>query len=77
MFFLPYFQGSHFDEPNYRGMQAHSEYASMIEIHFAGSQEEIGPQVRQVLAEHRSQPQHHRDAQLRRAGGSACSIRNA
>lgn len=50
MFFLPYFQTINFEEPLYRRMQVQSEYPSMIEIHFAGSQEEIGPQVRQVLA---------------------------
>ncbi len=31
-------------------MQAQSEYATMIEIHYSGSETEIGPQVRQVIA---------------------------
>ncbi len=51
MFFLPYFQEVPFVEPNYQVMQAHSEYPQMIEVLYAGSQEEIGPQVRKVLAE--------------------------
>ena len=32
-------------------MDAHSQYATMIEIHHQGSQAEIGPQVRQALAD--------------------------
>jgi ABC-type antimicrobial peptide transport system permease subunit len=32
-------------------MDAHSQYATMIEIEYQGSQQEIGPQVRRVLAE--------------------------
>ncbi len=50
MFFLPYFQNVAFAEPNYRRMQSQSEYTSTIEIQFAGSAEEVGPQVRRVLA---------------------------
>jgi predicted permease len=50
MFFVPYFQEIVFDRPLYIRMQAQSEYASRIEIYYSGSQEEIGPQVRQVLA---------------------------
>jgi predicted permease len=50
MFFLPYFQKVNFVEPNYRRMISQSEYISRIEIQFAGSAEEIGPQVRRVLA---------------------------
>ncbi len=50
MFFLPYFQDVHFDEPSYRQMQAQSEYTSRIEIQFAGSAEDIGPQERRVIA---------------------------
>src|SRR5262249_31876338 len=50
MFFLPYFQTIAFTEPVYTRMQTQSEYASMIEVHYAGSQAEIGPQVRQGLA---------------------------
>ena len=50
MFFVAYFQTVHYDQPNYAAMEVHSEYANMIEIHYAGSQAEIGPQVRRVLA---------------------------
>ena len=50
MFFVPYFQSLDFEQPVYRRMQAQSEYARMIEIHYAGSQAEISSQVRQVLA---------------------------
>ncbi len=50
MFFLPYFQRVNYTEPNYRRMMSQSEYTSRIEIQFAGSAEEIGPQVRRVLA---------------------------
>jgi predicted permease len=50
MFFVPYFQEVAFDKPVYLRMQAQSEYAYKIEIHYSGSQQEIGPQVRQVLA---------------------------
>lgn len=50
MFFLPYFQNVGFVEPNYRRMQSQSEYTSRVEIQFAGAAEDIGPQVRRVLA---------------------------
>ncbi len=50
MFFLPYFQNADFVEPNYRRMMSQSEYPGRIEIQFAGPAEEIGPQVRRVLA---------------------------
>ncbi len=51
MFFVPYFQSVHYDLANYTLMDTHSEYATMIEIHYQGSQQEIGPQVRRVLAD--------------------------
>ncbi len=50
MFFVPYFQTVTFAEPLYTRMQAQSEYATMIEIHYSGSEAEIGAQVRQVIA---------------------------
>ncbi|MGA2902676.1 MAG: ABC transporter permease [Candidatus Korobacteraceae bacterium] len=50
MFFLPYFQNANYVEPNYRRMMSQSEYTSRIEIQFAGSAEEIGPQVHRVVA---------------------------
>ncbi|HEY1732349.1 MAG TPA: ABC transporter permease [Terriglobales bacterium] len=50
MFFVPYFQTVNFTQPLYERMQVQSEYAAMIEIHYAGSEAEIGPQVRQVIA---------------------------
>ncbi len=50
MFFLPYFQDLKFEAPLYRRTQVQSEYPSMIEVQFSGSQEEMGPQVRRVLA---------------------------
>ncbi|MGC2111551.1 MAG: ABC transporter permease [Candidatus Korobacteraceae bacterium] len=50
MFFIPYFQTVHFEQPPYAVMQEHSEYVRMIEIQYAGSQAEIAQQVRQVLA---------------------------
>jgi ABC-type antimicrobial peptide transport system permease subunit len=31
-------------------MQVQSEYATMIEVHYSGSEADIGPQVRQVIA---------------------------
>jgi predicted permease len=51
MFFLPYFQAVNYNEPRFQAMQSHSNYVNMIEIQFAGSQAEIGPQVRRVLAD--------------------------
>ncbi len=51
MFFLPYFQAVNYKEPRFQAMQSHSNYVNMIEIQFAGSQTEIGPQVRRVLAD--------------------------
>lgn len=50
MFFAPYFQTIDYEQPLYKRMQAESEYAQMIEIHYTGSQAEIASQVRQVLA---------------------------
>src|SRR5271165_4312720 len=50
MFFIPYFQTVQYDRPNFTAMEAHSEYANMIEIRYSGSEAEIGPQVRRVLA---------------------------
>jgi len=50
MFFVPYFQEPHFKEALYRRVMAQSEYPSRVEIQFAGSAEDIGPQVRRVLA---------------------------
>ena len=50
MFFLPYFQELTFAQPVYQRMQAESEYPTRLEVHFAGSAESIGPQVRNVLA---------------------------
>ncbi len=50
MFFLPYFQNTNFVEPNYRRMISQSEYPGRIEMQFAGPAEDIGPQVRRVLA---------------------------
>ena len=50
MFFIPYFQEVKYEQPNYQSMQDHSEYASMIEIHYSGSQAEVASQVRRVLA---------------------------
>jgi len=50
MFFVPYFQETKFTEALYRRVMADSEYPSRIEIHFAGSAEEMGPQIRRVLA---------------------------
>jgi macrolide transport system ATP-binding/permease protein len=51
MFFVPYFQRVQYDRASYELMDAHSQYATMIEIEYQGSQQEIGPQVRRVLAE--------------------------
>ena len=51
MFFVPYFQSVHYERANYNLMDTHSEYATMIEIHYQGSQQEMGPQVRRVLAD--------------------------
>lgn len=50
MFFLPYFQNASFAEPNYRRMMSQSEFPGRIEIQFAGPAEDIGPQIRRVLA---------------------------
>ena len=50
MFFLPFFQTSHFDEPSYKRSEVQSQYIQDIEVHFAGTLENIGPQVRGVLA---------------------------
>jgi macrolide transport system ATP-binding/permease protein len=50
MFFVPYFQTIVFSEPLYNRMQVQSEYATMIEVHYSGSEADIGPQVRQVIA---------------------------
>jgi predicted permease len=50
MFFIPYFQTVQYDRPNFTAMEAHSEYANMIEIRYSGSEAEIAPQVRRVLA---------------------------
>ena len=50
MFFVPYFQTIEYEQPLFTRMQAQSEYAGMIEIRYDGSQAEIGPQVRRVLA---------------------------
>ena len=50
MFFLPYFQEIEYEQPLYTRMQAQSEYASVVEISYSGSQAEIASQVRQVLA---------------------------
>ena len=50
MFFVAYFQAVQYAQPNYAAMEAHSEYANMIELHYSGTQAEIAPQVRRVLA---------------------------
>jgi len=50
MFFVPYFQMVQYQEPNYATMEARSQFAGTIEIHYSGSQAEIGSQVRRVLA---------------------------
>ena len=50
MFFLPFFQTSHFDEQSYQRTEVQSQYIEDIELHFAGTLENIGPQVRRVLA---------------------------
>ncbi len=50
MFFLPYFQTVQFNMPLYNRMYAQSEYVRMIEVHYSGQGEQIGSQVRQVLA---------------------------
>jgi predicted permease len=50
MFFLPFSQTSHFDEPSYQQSEVQSQYIEDIELHFSGSLESIGPQVRGVLA---------------------------
>ncbi len=50
MFFLPFFQTSHFDEPSYQRSEVQSQYIADIELHYAGTLENIGPQVRSVLA---------------------------
>ncbi len=51
MFFVPYFQTVQYHEPNYATMEARSQFAGVIEIHYSGSQAEIGPQVRRVLGD--------------------------
>jgi len=52
MFFVAYFQTVQYtDAPNYATMEARSQFATVIEIHYSGSQAEIGPQVRRVLGE--------------------------
>jgi predicted permease len=50
MFFLPFFQTSHFDEPSYQRSEVQSQYIEDIELYFAGTLEDIAPQVRAVLA---------------------------
>ncbi len=50
MFFVPYFQTVHYDDPSYQLMDAHSQYATIIELHYQGSQQQIASQVRQELA---------------------------
>ncbi len=52
MFFTAYFQTVQYsDNANYATMEARSQFADMIEIHYSGSQAEAGPQVRRVLGE--------------------------
>jgi ABC-type antimicrobial peptide transport system permease subunit len=51
MFFVPYFQMVQYREPNYATMEAHSQFAETIEIHYSGSQAEIGSQARRVLSD--------------------------
>ncbi len=51
MFFTAYFQMAQYKNPNYATMEARSQFAEVIEIHYSGSQAEIGPQVRRVLGE--------------------------
>ena len=50
MFFVPYFQNIEFTQSNYQRMMAQSEYVRDLEIQFVGPADEIGPQVRRVLA---------------------------
>jgi len=50
MFFVPYFQNIEFTLPTYRRMMAQSEYIRNLEIQFVGPADEIGPQVRRVVA---------------------------
>jgi predicted permease len=50
MFFVPYFQNVQYDRPNFEMMQAQSEYVRMIEVRYSGSEADIAPQVRRVLA---------------------------
>ncbi len=50
MFFLPYFQTVHYDRALYNRMDESSEFASRIEIHYSGPEQEIAQQVRGVLA---------------------------
>ncbi len=71
MFFVPYFQMVQYQVPNYATMEARSQFAETIEIHYSGSQAEIGSRGAARALRHRSQPQHHRHAQLRRAGRAA------
>ena len=51
MFFVPYFQMAQYQEPNYATQEARSQFADIIEIHYSGSQAEIGFQVRRVLSD--------------------------
>jgi predicted permease len=50
MFFVPYFQTVQYERPNFQAMEAHSEYVSVIEIRYSGSEADIASQVRSVLA---------------------------
>ncbi len=56
MFFVAYFQTVHYGnatmaDQNYATMEARSQFAGTIEIHYVGSQAEIASQVRRVLGE--------------------------
>jgi predicted permease len=51
MFFVPYFQMVQYENANYATMESRSQFIREIEIHYSGSQAEIGPQVRRVLAD--------------------------
>jgi len=56
MFFVAYFQmvpyqSGTMGDQNYATMEARSQFAGTIEIRYSGSQAEIGPQARRVLAE--------------------------
>ncbi|HUI84872.1 MAG TPA: ABC transporter permease [Candidatus Binatia bacterium] len=50
MFFVSYFQTVQYDRPNFAAMEAQSEYANMIEVRYSGTEAEIAPQVRRVMA---------------------------